>query len=113
MFGLPSESFAASSYKSLSCGIFPSKWEDVYTFPIHKSGNKHEVSNYRPIVILSTISKIFDSIVAKLIPEIFYDLIARQQHGFLKGRSTLTSLLVYCTDFLSSSISQNRQIDTL
>ena len=39
--------------KSLSCGIFPSKWKDSYIFPKNKSGNKHEVSNYRPISILS------------------------------------------------------------
>ena len=106
MLLLPSGSSAAS------CGIFPSKWKDAYIFPIHKSGNKHEVSNYRPIAILCIVSKIFDRIVAKLISGIFYDLIAKQQHSFPKGRSTLTNLLVYC-DFLFSSIRQNRQIDTL
>ena len=54
--------------KSLSSGVFPSKWKDAFIFSIHKSGNKHEVNNYRPIVILSIISKIFDS--TKLISEI-------------------------------------------
>ena len=62
--------------------------------------------------MLGIISKIFDSIVAKMISELFYYVIAKQQHGFLKNRSTLSNLLVYC-DFIYSSIPHHRQIGSL
>jgi hypothetical protein len=37
---------------SLSTGIFPSKLKIAKIIPVHKSGDKHEVNNYRPISLL-------------------------------------------------------------
>jgi hypothetical protein len=31
--------------------------------PVHKKGNRHEISNYRPISVLSIFSKIFEKMV--------------------------------------------------
>ena len=106
------ESLLILCSKSLSSGVFPFKWKDDFIFPIHKTGNKHEVNNHRSIAILSIISKIFDSIVEKLISEIFYHITANQQHASLRCRSTPSNLLVHC-DFITFSIKQNRQIDYL
>ena len=44
---------------SLAEGIFPSDWKNARVSPICQSGNRDECSNYRPISVLSTISKIF------------------------------------------------------
>jgi len=35
--------------RSLSAGIFPSRWKNSYVTPIFKSGNNNLVTNYRPI----------------------------------------------------------------
>ena len=35
----------------LTSGYFPSAWKFSYILPIHKSGNKHDITNYRPISI--------------------------------------------------------------
>ena len=48
---------------SLSNGIFPDDFKIARVSPIHKSGNKEERRNYRPISILSIIAKL---IIAKL-----------------------------------------------
>ena len=41
--------------KSLSTRVFPSKWNSSFFCPIFKSGDKHNVKNYRPISILATL----------------------------------------------------------
>lgn len=43
--------------KSIVSGIFPSHWKMVKVVPVHKSGSKNSINNYRPISILSAFSK--------------------------------------------------------
>ena len=42
--------------ESLSSGVFSTQWMGAFTFPIHKSRPKNDISNYRPIEILNVIS---------------------------------------------------------
>ena len=44
---------------SFSTGIFPAVLKRAKVIPIHKNNSKLEVSNYRPISVLSNIDKIF------------------------------------------------------
>ena len=45
--------------KILQCGNFPNSWGKSMLIPIFKSGDVHDVNNYRGIVISSCISKAF------------------------------------------------------
>ena len=47
--------------KSLASGIFPDFWKVSYLIPIFKSGNRADISNYRPICNLSSIPKLFEN----------------------------------------------------
>ena len=49
---------------SLSTGIFPSRLKTSRTVPIHKNGRADLCDNYRPISLLSTLSKILEKIVS-------------------------------------------------
>lgn len=98
--------------KSLSCGIFPDQWKKSFIFPIFKSGDKHNVSNYRPIAIISCIAKIFESIVAQHLCEFIYRSISASQHGFIRGRSVLTNLLLY-NDYIFEAFSNKYQVDSV
>ena len=78
---------------SLNQGRVPTKWKQANIIPIHKKGSRFQASNYRPISLLPTISKvlercIYDKIIAHILPEL-----ANQQHGFLRNRSTTAQLL--------------------
>ena len=42
---------------------FPSSWTEGYMVPIHEKGSINEVDNYRGITLLSTVSKLFTSIL--------------------------------------------------
>ena len=76
---------------SLHVGCVPKDCANIV--PVFKKGNKEEVVNYRPISLLSLVSKIAERCVFAH----FYSFIAGNiyplQHGFVKGRSTITQLL--------------------
>lgn len=83
-------------------GIFPNIWKKANIIPVYKSGDKHNVENYRPISILSTLSKVFESLIhSKIYPSI-QSIIIPEQHGFVKRRSTATNLTVFTNDLFES-----------
>jgi hypothetical protein len=46
--------------KSLSSGIFPDSLKYSEIKPLFKKGDKHNISNYRPISILTSFSKVLE-----------------------------------------------------
>ena len=98
--------------KCLHEGIFPDIWKSARIVPVHKSGSKKDVENYRPISILSALSKLFEKLVHKLIYPHLHKVIIPQQHGFVKKRSTTSNLLLY-TSFLFDNIDSNKQTDSI
>ena len=97
---------------SLSRGVFPDSWKRNFVQPIFKFGDKHDIKNYRPIAIISTIPKLFDSIVSKRLTDIVLDKIIPEQHSFLQGRSTVTNLITYCT-FIHEAFESLMQVDSI
>ena len=81
--------------KSISSGIFVDDWKKAKVTPIYKEGDKCDLNNYRPISVLSVVSKIFEKIVFSQ----FYsylntnNLLTDHQSGFRPFHSTLTALL--------------------
>ena len=61
--------------------------------PIFKKGNNEDVSNYRPIYLLSVISKITERCVYDKLLLFLENQIYHLQHGFVKGRSCTTQIL--------------------
>ena len=57
--------------QSLKTGIFPNDWALARVSPIFKSGVKSEIGNYRPISVLSTVSKIFEKVICNQITNYF------------------------------------------
>ena len=76
--------------QSLSTGIFPDCLKTARVVPIFKAGDPKDVNNYRPISILSIISKIFERVVHNQLMSflIRFNLITPCQFGFLKRLST-------------------------
>lgn len=80
---------------SLSKGYFPCFWRSSFVIPLHKSGNRSVISNYRCIAKLSAIPKLFELLVSRRILHYIKSIISPCQHGFMKGRSTITNLLEF------------------
>lgn len=89
---------------SLQLRKFPLTWKSANVVPLHKKDLKCSISNYRPISLLSTVSKIFEKVVFKYIFNHFRDnfILSNFQHGFLPGKSTCTQLLEVFQTFCSA-----------
>jgi hypothetical protein len=80
---------------SLTTGIFPAV-----------CGGKRDISCYRGISILSVITKLFEEMIFDEITPIIRPQIAVMQHGFIKGRFTVTNL-VYFSNFVIDQIEKD------
>ena len=79
----------------------PHAWKTAHITPVYKSGTKNDVTNYRPISLLSTLSKVLERLVHNAIYPILHNIIKPEQHGFVLGRSTLIELRkLWSRDFL-------------
>ncbi|GFW56140.1 probable RNA-directed DNA polymerase from transposon X-element [Trichonephila clavipes] len=82
--------------KILTLNYFPKAWKEAIIFPILKPGkNKNIPSSCRPISLLSTLSKITESIILTRLKEFLYtnNIINPNQYGFTNKLSTLHPLL--------------------
>ena len=79
---------------SLSNHTIPSDWRIHVITPVHKSGDKSLVNNYRPISLLSNTSKVLEQLIYNKVIHHISSFITPQQFGFLKNRSTVQQLLI-------------------
>lgn len=95
---------------SLRLGHVPREWKCANVVPVFKKGNKEDVTNYRPISLLSLVDKIVERCVFDKFFPFLADRIYHLQHGFMKGRSTVTQLLEI-VHILTQAIDQGNQTD--
>ena len=83
--------------EAVSSGIYPDAFKTARVTPIHKSGPKFDVKNYRPISVLPFMNKVFERVLhTRLIKFCYkYDLIFEDQYGFLKNKSTTDAILKF------------------
>ena len=81
--------------KSLHEGVFPESLKAALVCPIFKKGDKKSCANYRPISLLSNISKIFERVMYNRVEHFLseHDIIYDLQFGFRKKYSTNHALL--------------------
>jgi hypothetical protein len=96
----------------LRLGVFPSAWKLTRVTPIPKSCNKSIVEEHRPIAILSTPAKVFETLICGVIRKQVLPYLCDQQHGFRPGRSVNSNLLTL-VEFISDSMDKGLQVDVL
>ena len=73
----------------------PTKWKNHVITPIHKSGDRQVVANYRPIFLLSFTSKVLERIISvRLCSGLQYSC-SQAEFGFRSGYSALQQLLLF------------------
>jgi hypothetical protein len=73
--------------KSILSGIFPDRMKFSIVTPIYKKGDKTNPTNYRPISLLTSFSKVFKkALYIRLTDQLeTYKLLVGNQFGFRKG----------------------------
>ena len=76
--------------KSLSSGIFPDRMKYAVVKLLFKKGDKSEASNYRPISILSSFSKVLGKVMFNQLQNHLnnYKILAEEQFGFRSNFTT-------------------------
>ncbi|CAB3978130.1 Hypothetical predicted protein [Paramuricea clavata] len=97
---------------SLSEGIMPKRWKLANITAIFKKNDPTIPSNYRPISLLDTLSKVLERCVYNHCYEHLHSMFHYLQHGFLRGRSTNTQLLVVYHQILEC-IASGQEVDAI
>ena len=98
--------------ESIENAEVPDIWKQSFLRPIFKSGSKNKINNYRGVAIQNIIVKLLDSIIARHLNFHARSIIDETQHGFVRGKSTVTNLI----EFTSSTITNmkpNTQTDAI
>ncbi|KAI8493409.1 DTW domain-containing protein 2 [Branchiostoma belcheri] len=98
--------------QSISTGDVPEDWRTANITPIFKKGDRTTPSNYRPVSLTSVCGKVLEHIVHSHMMKHLdtYGILSPAQHGFRKGLSCESQLLLTAQD-LAKSIDQNQQVD--
>ncbi|CAG9137746.1 unnamed protein product [Plutella xylostella] len=98
--------------RSIAEGIMPGKWKTAKVAPIFKGGTKSKATDYRPVSVLSCISKLLE----KIVYDSFYPLISKNipenQHGFMRKRSVVSNLL-QSSCYVLNNIDGGNQVDAI
>jgi hypothetical protein len=99
---------------SMETGVVPALWRKALIVPVPKSRKRSQVSEYRPISQTCVASKVMETIVKEAMVGHLaqHHLLTSNQHGFVKGKSTLTQLLLQEQE-ISNALNGNHVIDVI
>ena len=91
-------------------GYMPAQWKVADVIPCFKKGDKHSPSNYRPISLLSVLSKVMERLINKAMWKHLdhHKLISDKQFGFRAGHST-SDALTYIAQRLTNTINDREE----
>lgn len=90
-------------------GYFPKVWRHAIVCPIPKPGKPdHLPTSYRPISLLTSISKLYERFIAGMLDGFVYenDILPNFQFGFRTAHSTLMALNIFQNDILINAHKQ-------
>ncbi|CAB3994226.1 Hypothetical predicted protein [Paramuricea clavata] len=105
-------SLTALFNKSLNTGVLPRDWKLANVVPVHKKDNKEHVENYRPISLLSLISKALERCVFNKIKDHVFEQINNGQHGFVPRKSCVTQL-IEVFEYIGRELDLGKQVDVI
>ena len=98
--------------RSFSLGKVPAQWKLANISPVHKANERELVDNYRSISLLSIPGKCQERIVHSVIYSHVSAYLSEWQHGFVKGRSTATQLILTHHEW-AKALDEGHQVDVV
>ena len=100
---------------SIENSVFPAAWKPAHVIPVKKPGkSKAKAESFRPVSLTSHMGKVLEAIVRKELQDFLEDnnLLTDGQHGFRKGRSCISQILVHC-DLIMSALEDDNNMDVI
>ena len=99
---------------SIETGQIPTIWKHALVQPVYKKGDRSKAANYRPISLTCICCKLLEHIIRSEITNHLETngIITDSQHGFRKGRSCESQLILTVND-LAEEIDKGGQTDTI
>ena len=88
-----SSSLSTLFNRSFSEGHFPSAWKETLVLPMFKKGSRADPGNYRPIALLSIISKVMERLVHEKLSHFLKPWLNDNQSGFKRKDGTEPQLI--------------------
>jgi hypothetical protein len=90
--------------KSICEGVVPDSLKIAKVIPIYKNKDKSDFANYRPISLLTSLSKILEKVVHKRTYAFLNstNIFHASQYGFRSGRSTVNAITEFMKNVLTS-----------
>ena len=100
--------------RSLEEGIFPSIWKNANICPVYKKGDKQLVANYRPIALLSNLSKVLERLVYNELYKYceVNNILTERNSGFKKSDSAINQL-IYLNHLIYQGLDDGKKIALL
>mgnify|MGYP000512335400 FL=1 len=90
----------------------PSMWKSSKVVPVFKKDDRSDITNYRAISLICNFCKVLELLLFERIFFAVKNQIVPQQHGFFKGRSTVTNL-IDVSQYIAESIGEGLQVDVI
>ena len=96
---------------SFANGYFPDEMKWAKVIPIFKNGDKHLFQNYRPVSVLSCLSKIFERLMYNRLVTFIekHKLVHDLQFGFRKDRSAYMAL-IEAVDIVTNALDRGETV---
>ena len=94
-----------------STGVFPKILKTAVIVPLFKQGNKKLANNYRPISLISTVSKLIEKCIKHKLMSFLeqHKLLSNNQYGFRKDTST-ENALCKVTDIILNDLDSGKKV---
>jgi hypothetical protein len=88
----------------LSTGVFPDRLKYATVKPLYRNGNKHGVSSYRPISLLTSFSKIFEEVMHfRILNHLTeHNILSTEQYGLQTNLKTNNATYKLTTEILNA-----------
>ena len=104
-----SSSLSALFNRSFTEGHFPSAWKQALIIPVFKKGSRSDPGNYRPIALLSVVSKVMERLVHEKLSRFLAPWLHDNQSGF-RRRDGTEPQLVRLTQEWSAAVDKSNYV---
>ena len=100
--------------KSIDSGSVPLSWKLATITPLHKSDERDNAENYRPISLTSQVVKLLEKLIRRKVMDHLLKVgtLSDEQHGFREKKSCMTNVLE-ALEYITKAVDEGFPVDEI